>query len=258
MLVDQAPIRRIEEARIWPSICAMFTMLSSSSSGASAAHPAASAAARAHLASSRRAGLAPREDGRQPLPMPAIRCDAVMPQHHRPQHEQQREHADQRRTARSAQDAEVGLAPGLQSERLLRAGAACRRSAKRMLTTSTWSPRFRRSRSRSSPGGDAVEFLRRARLPACLPSAPTLSAIHHHRQADAVDLRLLVDQRADGLADFVVGGFFLPWSCVPAAVLRPASAFGRLFCTVTVPFASVVSLIAFTVCVLRVTWPSGS
>ena len=143
------------------------------------------------------------------------------PQHHRPQHEQQGEQADHPNNAVCARCMQVGLVQT--AVRAIPRGLDRRpvsSVAKRMLTTSTWSPRLSSKpialspgwsmRSRSSAG---------ARLPGRLAvGAGLVDAVHHHRQADAVDLRLLADQGADGLADFVVGGLLLPASWVPAAI----------------------------------------
>ena len=43
-----------------------------------------------------------------------------------------------------------------------------------------------------------------------LPSGPAcLGAVHHDRETDPVDLRLILDQRPNRLADLVIGGFLL-------------------------------------------------
>src|SRR5262249_16171522 len=58
--------------------------------------------------------------------------------------------------------------------------------------------------------GDAVQFLGRARLPTALAvRARDIRAVHHHREVDPIDLRLILDQRPDGLAYLIVGSFFL-------------------------------------------------
>jgi len=55
---------------------------------------------------------------------------------------------------------------------------------------------------------------------------PVDRTVDHDREADPVDPRLLADQRADRLADFVVGGFLLAAICEPLFWLA-TSAFGR-------------------------------
>ena len=46
---------------------------------------------------------------------------------------------------------------------------------------------------------------------ASLPSAPgLLGSVNHNGEADPIDPRLLVDQRADGFADFIIGRLLLP------------------------------------------------
>src|SRR6185312_1159305 len=59
--------------------------------------------------------------------------------------------------------------------------------------------------------GDARDLIGGARLPDALAVlSGGLHAVHHHREADAVDPRFLPDQGPHGLADLVVGGFLLP------------------------------------------------
>ena len=89
-------------------------------------------------------------------------------------------------------------------------------------------------------GGDAAELVGLQLLPHRLAvRALAVLAIDQHGEADPLDLRLVVHQRAHGLADLVIRRLFLPRSELPAWSGWPAFAFGRLFCTETVWLASV-------------------
>ena len=129
------------------------------------------------------------------------------PRHHRPQHAAAKPAMRPGRTDRSAPGASGRPFPaGIRTAPTVPAPSPARR---RRSACSPLRPGRRASSSkpialftsvamRSSSCGE--RGWRR-----CLPSAPDgVRIVHHHRQADAVDLRLLVDQRADGLADFVV------------------------------------------------------
>ena len=58
---------------------------------------------------------------------------------------------------------------------------------------------------------DAIHIFGRAGLPRELAvGTRLLGPVHHDCKADPVDARLLVDQRADRFADFIVGRLLLP------------------------------------------------